>query len=217
MVLLVALGVAAGCALDEDARAGEAAAIEDETDSGPVEGSEPAEGPGLPAESGLGSVAELLAGPGGLREVSGRLNDVLDVRLSVLEVCGDDEACFVEHQRRAVPPEDVQALLEEYLDRVREMWQEAARVAADAPAEGAVAVEAAERWYESAVLAARTAMAAVNCLAAVESEQFSTWTQQCAYQRDLYAASVLDQNRLRQEFEEAYLVFIQSTHPGQPT
>ena len=166
----------------------------------------------------LGDLVDLMVGPGGVREVSGRLDEALHGRLSVLEACGGDVACFVERRRLAGPPTEVRALLEEYLDGVLKVWQEAERVvAAGLLAEGGgAAVEAAGQWYEAAELSARAALAAVECLQDVEPEQSLGAVERCSYQRDLFAAAVHDQNRLRQEFERAYSVFVQGAGAGQP-
>ena len=159
----------------------------------------------------LEDLAELVDGPKGVREVSGRLDQAMHGRLSVVEECLGDTACFVEHRRRAGPPEEARALLEEYLGRVIEVWQEAARLTVGVRAEGGVAVvEAAQQWHEAAALASRAALAAVECLYDLEPEQFISGVGRCSYLRDLYAAAVLDHNRLRQEFERAYVAFIQS-------
>ena len=173
-------------------------------------------GDGGPTADALQDLAELMAGPGGVLEVSGRLDEALHVRLSVVEECGEDEACFVNYRRSVGPPEEVRDLLEEYLDRVLDVRQEVARVTADAPADGAVvAVESAQQWYEAAVLSARIAMATVQCLYDLEPAQYLRAVAWCTYQRDLYAAAVHDQNRLRQEFEQAYAAFVGSAGAGQ--
>ena len=209
-VLVVLFASLVGCA-EQDGSADDAAAR--------TAGFDTAEGradDGGTANEALEGLAELMIGAGGVQELGGSLNEALHARFSVLDDCENDEACFVEHRRSAGPPAEVRVMLEAYVDRVFQVWQEVARVVGDALDDGAVvAVESAQQWYEAAVLSARTAMATVECLHEAATEQLSRWRERCTYQRDLYAAAVHDQNRLRQEFEQAYSAFVGSAGTGQ--
>ena len=213
-MLLAMIASVVGCASADRATEDSQATATSTTDH-EIGGGQPGQADEASAEA-LAEMAKLMAGPGGVHELSSRLDEALSAHLGVLEDCRDKPAsdqrqsCFVEQRRQAGPPEQVQTLLEQYLSQAHNVWQTAAQTVADTPAHhGAETLQAAQHWYEATLLAARAAMAAVECLQAVELAQFSTWMDRCDYHQDLYSAALHDQNRLRQHFEHTYLTLHQ--------
>lgn len=144
----------------------------------------------------LGFVEELGATSEGLDEDLGAYLDVVDA-------CVDEGSC-----ENVEVPTDLIAQLERYV-RVVGSLVDAALVIANSydSAEHENLAQSGMQWHDAALIAARAAVALLNCVDDVDLEVIPFDVddlRECAEDRDLYYAALLDSKRLAGDFRDAF-------------